>query len=206
MAAPIICLVTAGLATRRPVLDLIVEAAHAGVDVIQIRERQLDDRSLIDLARRALDATRGTAARIILNDRFDIALAARAFGVHLRGDSPAAGRIRPVAPSGFLIGRSVHDVTEASAIEAAGGCDYLMFGTIFSSASKLPGHATAGAEALRHLCASVRIPVIAIGGISIENVAEIRSAGASGIAAISLFDGGAPIASTVARLRRGFDT
>lgn len=186
--------------------DVIVEAAHAGVDVIQIRERHLDDRALLDLARRALDATRGAALRIVINDRFDIALAAKASGVHLRGDSPAAGRIRTIAPSGFFIGRSVHDVMEASDVAGAGGCDYLLFGTVFQSASKAHGHATAGAAALRQVCASVRIPVLAIGGITTDNVREVVAAGASGIAAISLFDGGAPIASTVALLRRRFDT
>lgn len=203
---PIICLVTAGLAPRRPVLDIIVEAARAGVDLVQIREPRLDDRALIDLARRAVDATRDWPARIVLNDRFDVALAAGASGVHLRAQSPPAARVHAAAPEGFLVGRSVHDLEEAMAVEAAGGCDYLVFGTVFPSASKRAGHPASGIEALRAVCSSIRIPVLAIGGISIGNVAAIRSAGASGIAAIGLFHGEDPIADTVTRVRRQFDT
>lgn len=205
MRVPIICLVTAGLAPERPVLDVIVEAARAGVDLVQIREPRLDDRALIDVTRRAVDATRDLLVRIVLNDRFDIAMAAGASGVHLRGQSPPAARVRAAAPEGFLVGRSVHDLEEAVAAEAAGGCDYLVFGTVFPSASKRPGHPVSGIEALRAVCSSVRIPVLAIGGISIGSVAAIRSAGASGIAAIGLFHGGDPIADTVTNVRRQFD-
>jgi thiamine-phosphate pyrophosphorylase len=203
---PCICLVTAGLAPERPVLDVIVEAARAGVDLVQIRERRLDDRALIDLTRRAVDATRDLPVRIVLNDRFDVALAAGASGVHLRGQSPPAARVRAAAPEGFLVGRSVHDLEEAVAVEAAGGCDYLVFGTVFPSSSKRPGHPASGIEALRAVCRSVQLPVLAIGGISIETVPAIRSAGASGIAAIGLFQGGDSIADTVRKVRRQFDT
>src|SRR6185437_13399014 len=80
----------------------------------------LDDRTLLALTREAIEATRQTAARIVINDRLDIALATNASGVHLRGDSYAATRVRPIAPGGFLIGRSVHDVDQAVAAVAAG--------------------------------------------------------------------------------------
>ena len=206
MPSPIICLVTGGRGLERPLLELIAEAAQAGVDLIQIRERRLDDRALADLTRRAVDASRGTGSRILVNDRVDIALAAHAGGVHLRGDSVAASRIRALAPDGFLIGRSVHDPAEAAAVEADGGCDYLVFGTVFPSTSKPSTDAIAGPDALREVCARVAIPVLAIGGISIENVSQVAASGASGIAAISLFERGEPIAATVSTLRRRFDT
>ena len=206
VSSPIICLVTAGRGRDQPLLDLIVEAAHAGIDLIQIRERRLDDRALLNLTRRTVEATSGTSARIVVNDRVDIALAAGASGVHLRGDSFAAGRIRTLAPPGFLIGRSVHDRAEAAAAEAAGGCDYLLFGTVFPSTSKLPTDPVSGPEALREVCATAGIPVLAIGGISIENVSQVAASGAAGIAAISLFQRGDSIAATVSTLRRQFDT
>jgi thiamine-phosphate diphosphorylase len=198
--------VTGGRGLERPLLELVAEAAQAGVDLIQIRERRLDDRALADLTRRAVEASRGTGSRILVNDRVDIALAAHAGGVHLRGDSVAASRIRALAPDGFLIGRSVHDPAEAAAVEADGGCDYLVFGTVFPSTSKPSTDAISGPDALREVCARVEIPVLAIGGISIENVSRVAASGASGIAAISLFERGDPIAATVSTLRRRFDT
>ena len=206
MPSPIICLVTAGRGREQRLLDLIVEAAHAGVDLIQIRERRLDDRALVNLTRRAVEATRGTTSRIVVNDRLDVALAADASGVHLRGHSFAADRIRALAPPGFLIGRSVHDPAEAAAVEAGGGCDYLLYGTVFPSTSKRPADPISGPGALREVCATVGIPVLAIGGISIENVSQVAASGAAGIAAISLFECGGPIAATVSTLRRRFDT
>jgi thiamine-phosphate diphosphorylase len=204
--SPIICLVTDGRGREQPLLDLIAEAAHAGVDLIQIRERLLDDRALVNLTRRAGEATRGTRSRIVVNDRVDVALAAHASGVHLRGDSFAAGRIRALAPPGFLIGRSVHDPAEAAAVEAGGGCDYLLFGTVFPSTSKRPANPISGPGVLREVCATVGIPVLAVGGISIENVSQVAASGAAGIAAISLFARGDAIAATVSMLRRRFDT
>ena len=206
MPSPIICVVTAGHGREQPLLDLINEAAQAGVDLIQIRERRLDDRALVTLTRRAIEATRGTRSRIVVNDRVDVALAAQASGVHLRADSFAAGRIRTLAPPGFLIGRSVHDPAEAAAVESGGGCDYLLFGTVFPSTSKSPTDPIAGPGALHEVCATVSIPVLAIGGISIENVSQVAAAGAAGIAAISLFERGDQIAATVSTLRRRFDT
>jgi len=200
---PIICLVTGG-GEVRALLDAIVEAAQAGVDFIQIREPGLADRTLMDLTREAVGATRGTPCRILVNDRFDIAMSANASGVHLRSDSFPAARIRAASPAGFLIGRSVHDVAEAEA--AAPDCNYLIFGTVFPSASKPAGHRASGLPALREVCAAVQIPVLAIGGISSGNVSDVASAGAAGIAAISLFRGREPMASVVAMVRRRFDT
>jgi len=200
---PIICLVTGG-AGERPLLDAIVEAAQAGVDLVQIREPGLGDPALLELTREAVEATRATPCRILVNDRFDIAIRANAQGVHLRSDSFPAIRIRAAAPQGFLIGRSVHDAAEAAAV--APGCDYLIFGTVFPSASKPVAHHAAGLAALRAACAAVHIPVLAIGGISTENVTDVAAAGASGVAAIGLFRGREPIASIVAAIRRRFDT
>jgi thiamine-phosphate diphosphorylase len=187
-------------------IDLIAAAARAGVDVIQIRELQLDDRTLLALTVDAVAAVRGTAARVLVNGRPDIALAAGASGVHLRSHSIAASRVRTLAPPGFLIGRSVHSPAEAAVAEADGGCDYLTFGTVFASGSKPPGHPVAGIEALGRACASVRLPVVAIGGVTIDRAPAIAAAGASGVAAIGLFASAKDLSRTVAALRHAFDT
>ena len=206
MASPLICLVTGDRGCGPQTLELVAASARAGVEWIQIRERRLDDRALAALTRRAVGLVRNSASRIIVNDRLDIALAAGASGVHLRGSSFAAGRVRAVAPEGFLIGRSVHTLAEATAVEAGGGCDYLLFGTVFPSSSKPSHHAVAGLDALRAVCRAVRLPVLAIGGISEATVRPAMEAGASGIAGISMFETTGSIVTAVARLRRQFDT
>lgn len=198
MQFPIICLVTSGQGIAP---GLVCEAAEAGVDLLQIRERSLNGGSLTALARRAVDDAGRTSCRIVVNDRVDIALATNASGVHLRADSFAAARVRRVTPAGFVIGRSVHDPTEAAEITEGGGCDYLIFGTVFPSVSKRPGHQAAGLDQLREVCRATTLPVIAIGGISLENAGAALAAGARGVAAMSLFRGG-PIAPIVSRLRR----
>ncbi len=170
--------------------DLVARAAHAvgtRVDVIQVRERDLSDRELAALVRAIVGVAAGTTTRVIVNDRADIAIAAGAAGVHLRGDSAAASRVRAMAPGGFLIGRSVHSLAEVDAAVAGGGCDYLLFGTVFLSDGKPEGHPVAGLEALREICARSPLPVIAIGGMTAERAAAARDAGAAGFAAVGMF-------------------
>lgn len=179
-------------------LNRITLAAVAGVDVIQIRERDLSDRDLLALVRGALDAVRGTAARILVNDRVDIALAAGAAGVHLRSDSADSTRVRAIVPPGFLIGRSIHDPGEAA---TARDCDFLLFGTVFTSAGKPAGHRVAGLDALRAACAQSRVPVLAIGGVDETNAAAVAAAGAAGIAAVGIFMADGPVASLVSLVR-----
>ena len=206
MTPPLICLVTGNRGHEQQTFELISAAVLAGVELIQVRERRLDDRGLAALTRQAVGLARNSTSRIIVSDRADIALAAGAAGVHLRGSSFAAGRLRALAPPGFLIGRSVHTLSEATAVEASGGCDYLLFGTVFPSPSKPANHAIAGLEALRAVCGAVRLPVMAIGGISVERVRPVAEAGASGIAGISVFETADSMSAVVARLRRQFDT
>lgn len=162
-------------------------AARAGVDLIQVRERGLDDRALLALVRRISLACAGSRALLLVNGRTDVALAGSAAGVHLPAASPEAARIRELVPADFLIGRSVHSMGEAVAAEQSGGCDYLIFGTVYPSASKPADHVPSGVEALRSVCHAVRLPVLAIGGIVPGRVREAAAAGASGIAAIGMF-------------------
>jgi thiamine-phosphate diphosphorylase len=206
-ASPLLCMVTPGDGeTGSSLIAAIVAAANAGVDLVQIRERHLDDRQLLLLTRAAVAALSATATRVLVNDRLDVALAAGAAGVHLRSDSFSAEAARRIAPPGFLIGRSVHSEQEALDTEAVGGCDYLVFGTVFPSTSKPAGHPTAGLDALRRVCERVRLPVLAIGGIAPHMAGSLRRAGASGLAAIGLFRSATDMPATVRDVRSAFDS
>jgi thiamine-phosphate diphosphorylase len=162
-------------------------AVRAGVDVVQVRERDLPDRALAALVRELAGVTAGTRTRILVNDRADIAIAAGADGVHLRGDSAPASRVRGLVPGGFLIGRSVHSLEDVDAAVAGGGCDYLLFGTVFPSDGKPDGAPVAGLDLLRRACARSALPVVAIGGIDETRVAQVLDAGAAGFAAVGHF-------------------
>lgn len=187
-------------------MDAAIEAAaSAGVALIQVRERGLEDADLLDLVagivRRA-----GGRARVVVNDRADVALAAGAAGVHLPAAAISAARLRTLVPSSFVVGRSVHSVDEAQRAERDGGCDYLVFGSVFETASKPAGHVPAGPEALAAVCAAVTLPVLAIGGISSERAGVMAAAGAAGIAAIGLFTHPEAAAAEVDALRRAFSS
>lgn len=202
-ASAAICLVTDR--ARFDVLSSVRAAARAGVDLVQVRERGMTDRALLSLVHDVLAAVAGTATRVLVNDRTDIALAAGAHGVHLRGDSVGAARVREIAPPGFLVGRSVHTVDEAVETDREGAVDYLVFGTVFPSASKPAAHAAAGLSELARVCSAVRTPVLAIGGVTPERATGVARAGARGVAAIGLF-GGTDIDRIVREIRRAFDT
>jgi thiamine-phosphate pyrophosphorylase len=195
-------------------LSQVRAAAAAGIDLIQIREPDLEAGELVGLTRRALEAVRDTATRVLVNERTDIALAAGAHGVHLRASSPPAARVRQFAPPSFLIGRSVHGAAEAIAVARAGGVDYLVLGTVFPTRSKPNGHPTIGLEEVARAARAITIPVLAIGGVTLERAADLAAAGASGVAAIGLFqpdssrgeDPAKPMAEIVRLLRIAFDT
>jgi thiamine-phosphate pyrophosphorylase len=197
-----------------PLAERLTLAGQAGVDLLQIREPDLSAAELSALVRevRTRLADGGAGARIVVNERVDVALAAEADGVHLKSDSIPTALVRRYVPAGFLVGRSVHSVDEARAAEAD-GADYVIFGTVFPSGSKPPGHRTAGLDALAGVAQAVQVPVLAIGGISLNTVAAAAEAGAAGVAAIGLFfDAAGPmddlrgrLTQTVAGLRLAFD-
>ena len=155
--------------------------------------------------------TRGTRTRVLVNDRIDVALACEADGVHLRADSVAPGVVRPLVPQGFIIGRSVHSVEEA---RAASNADYLIVGTVWATASKPEGRPLIGIDGFAAIASAVRIPTLAVGGVTADRAGDVAGAGGAGIAAIGLFHGrpspsgcaAVPLASVMADLRRRFDT
>lgn len=166
----------------------IAAAVAAGIDVIQIRERDLEARPLAELVRLAVAAARGGTTRVVVNERLDVALAAGAHGVHLRGDSIASALVRTMVPPGFLVGRSVHTPDEAA---GAGPVDYLIAGTVWATASKPAGHALLGVDGLARIVEATTVPVLAVGGVEIGHVSALARAGAAGLAAIGTWIGDA---------------
>jgi len=197
-----ICLVTDR--RRRPPVEQAAEAAAAGVDIIHVRERDLEAAQLGILVTAVVSATRGSSTKVVVNDRVDVAIACGADGVHLRGDSMPAARVRRMAPDGFLIGRSVHSAEEASTVAA--GADYLVAGTVFPTTSKPGQAAVLGLPGLSTIAHAVNVPVLAIGGMSVERASAVAGAGARGLSAIGLFaDPDRPIKEVVRLLRERFN-
>jgi thiamine-phosphate pyrophosphorylase len=195
----------------RALLEIIRKAAAAGIDWIQIREKDLEARALAELVRLAVAATRETGTKILVNDRLDVALAAGAAGVHLGEKSLSAETVekwrRSAVRMESQIGVSCHSVEAACAAERA-GADYIFFGPVFPTPSKAAFGTPQGIERLRDVCRSVRIPVLAIGGVTVESAHSCFDVGAAGLAAIRLFQESEDVSATAKRLRerlRAFD-
>ena len=220
---PILCYVTdrhllraaADSAGIERLLEKMETLAAAGVDWIQIREKDLSGKACAALTRDALhrispDLALGKSApRLIINDRLDVALAERAGGVHFGEQSlPVAeakrllvrNHLTQTLPRGFLVGASCHSLDAAKAA-ASDGADYLLFGPVFPTPSKAAYGPAQGIAHLSEVCAAVAIPVLAIGGISVDNAPSCLAAGASGIAAIRLFQNAPDAAGVVRSLR-----
>ena len=174
------------LAPPAALLDAIARNLAQGTDWIQIREKDLPARDLFHLVRSALALPNPSGSRILVNTRVDVALAAGAAGAHLPAGSPPAKTWRPLTPPGFLIGVSCHTVDEVRAAESD-GADYAVFGPVFAPRSKASPLAPRGLEDLSRAARAVRIPVLALGGITSVNLEDCLAAGAAGVAAISLF-------------------
>ncbi|HAK56640.1 MAG TPA: thiamine phosphate synthase [Acidobacteria bacterium] len=218
---PLICLVSdrhrlsPAASTVRQLDDLVglvAAAAAAGVDIVQVRERDLPGRTLTDLVGRCVHAADGSPTRVVVNDRVDVALAAGTAGVHLREDSVAAGRARALGRRGWLVTRAIHDATEIS--EQLAGVDLAVFGSVFPTVSKPAGHGVAGLSALGAAAREAAVPVLAIGGVSEERLEAVWRAGAAGVAGIGLFIDAARsghewavgLGRLVDRVRQSFDT
>jgi thiamine-phosphate pyrophosphorylase len=187
----------------RPLLPLIEEAVQAGIDLIQLREKDLPTRELLQLAASAVAAAKGSGTRIVVNDRLDIALVAGADGVHLGTQSIPVRAVWNIVPEGFLIGVSCHSRQDVLAAEAA-GADYVVLGPIFETPSKFAYGPPLGLDVLRDTASDTRIPVFALGGISVERVRACLDAGASGIAGIRIFQDAGSFEVRMRELRAQF--
>ena len=170
-----------------PILQQIQQAIDASVDLIQIREKDLATRPLLELASRALELAKGSRSKILINDRVDIALAGRLDGVQLGHHSVETGTVRKqLREMNLLIGASVHSMDEFL-LAAAQGASFATLGPIFATPSKSAYGPPLGLELLTTVCQRAPIPVFALGGIGLENYRSCLAAGAAGVAAIRLF-------------------
>jgi thiamine-phosphate pyrophosphorylase len=212
---PILCYVTersslrgAPVHAREALLLKIASAVAAGVDWIQIREKDLAARDCATLTRAALDhalqpTSNAGGTRILVNDRLDVAISEKAAGVHLGEHSLPVEHARKLVNqhhlSGtprFLVGVSCHSLDAAQAA-AASGADYLFFGPVFATPAKAAFGPPQGLDRLAEVSRTVSIPVLAIGGITLGNAASCLAAGAAGLAAIRLFQDAADLPSLI---------
>ena len=196
LSRPILYLITRGATTEgttpdAPEFALILRqvsaAVAAGINLVQIREKQLTTRVLFELVERASDLTRGTNTRLLVNDRADVSVGAGADGVHLTAQSLDAAMIRKTFGKEVLIGASTHSLAEARAAQEQ-GADFIVFGPVFETQSKKLFGPPVGLEKLADVARELRgFPVLALGGISVANAQDCFAAGAQGIAGISIF-------------------
>lgn len=161
--------------------------------MIQLRDKGGDLRSLYGEALAIRDLCRRQGALFIVNDRLDLALAVEADGVHLGQDDLPPRLARPLLRPGMLLGVSTHSVEEARAAESA-GADYIGFGPVYPTQIRGKARPAVGTEAIRAVKAAVKIPLLAIGGITLERVPAVMAAGADGVAVISAIVGSGDIA------------
>jgi thiamine-phosphate pyrophosphorylase len=183
-------LITDRAAASRPPADVVEECLAAGLRAVQLREKDLEARALLALADALREATQRHGARLIVNDRADVALAASADGVQRTHSSLPVSALRGFTPPGFLVGASVHSEAEARDA-AAQGADFIVFGPVYDTASKRRYGPPQGLAALEAVTHAVDRPVLAVGGLTPERVPEVLAAGAAGVAVIGAINAAA---------------
>ena len=182
-------------------LRAIEEALKGGVKAVQLREKDLGTRQLLQLAYETRGLTSKYGAKLFINDRVDIALAVDADGVHLGGDSMPAFAARKAAGEAMLIGVSAHSIEEARKAEEE-GADFITLGPIFETPSKIKFGHPLGPGLLREVREKISIPVFAIGGINKERAGSVLESGTTGIALISAILGSEDIRSNTEEFMR----
>lgn len=177
-------LITDRKQTQIPLSEAVLLALQGGVKAIQLREKDLPIRELLSLAQELREITKEFNAELFINDRVDVAIAVEADGVHLGHQSMPISAVRRIVRHDMLIGVSTHTIYEAQDAEA-GGADFITFGPIFPTPSKMHYGDPVGIEMLQRVKQYVNIPVFALGGIKLDVIPEVLRAGANGIAMIS---------------------
>lgn len=183
-------LITDRAASTRPPLEVVEECLGAGLRAVQLREKDLEVRALLALAEPLREATRRHGARLLINDRADVALAVGADGVQRTHTSLPVAALRGITPPGFLVGASAHSTAEAREA-ATEGADFVVFGPVYDTPSKRRYGPPQGLAALEAAAAATPRPLLAVGGITPERVREVRAAGAAGVAVIGAVYGAA---------------
>jgi thiamine-phosphate pyrophosphorylase len=191
-----LCLVTDRSQVAGTLEEAVETCLGAGLKAVQLREKDLAARDLLSMARVLRDSTRRHGAKLLVNDRADVALGVGADGVQRAGTSLPVSALRAISPPGFLIGASVHSLAEARAAEPE-GADFLLFGPVYDTPSKRQYGPPQGLSALERVASAVRLPVFAVGGLTPARVAEVTRAGASGVAVIAAILGAARPADAV---------
>jgi thiamine-phosphate pyrophosphorylase len=168
----------------RAALDVVTAAVSAGAPVVQVRAKDCTDRVLYDFARRVVGICAPAGATCLVNDRVDVALAAGADGTHLGAEDLPLEAARRIAGPDHLLGGTARDPVRAAALVAQ-GADYLGVGPAWPTTTKTGLPDPLGAEWIGTVAGAVAVPVIAIGGVTVERVAELVAAGASGVAVVS---------------------
>lgn len=172
------------LTVNRSLLTVVRQALKGGVKTVQLREKDLGTPELLKLSYKMKDLTKKYNARLFINDRLDVALAVGADGVHLTQNSIPADAVRKAVKKKLLIGVSTHSLKEAKEAEKT-GADFITFGPIYRTPSKLKYGLPIGINTLRKVSRGIKIPVFAIGGVKGNKIKEVRKAGAYGVAMIS---------------------
>lgn len=166
-------------------LTVAVKAAlKGGVKAVQLREKDMETRDLLKLAYKMRKVTAEYRAQLFINDRFDIALAVGADGVHLTQNSMPAGAVRRVVKNKLLIGVSTHSLKEAKDAEKE-GADFITMGPVYSTPSKMKYGVPVGLGTLKKVCGKIKIPVFALGGVKSNRIGKVMETGVHGIAIIS---------------------
>lgn len=171
------------LAGEKPLEKVVKDAVAGGVDIVQLRERNLHSRGIYALAKKIKEAIDCTSARLLINDRVDIAIAIGADGVHLGQKGIPVDTVRRMVGHGMVIGVSTHSLEEALKAEAE-GADYILFSPVFSTRCK-PGAIPKGVGALLEVRSKVGIPVVPLGGINSSTLPELARRGITNAAVMS---------------------
>jgi thiamine-phosphate pyrophosphorylase len=195
--------VDVALLRGRPVGEVVRSLAEAGAEIVQLRAKGLPDRDLLRAAREAVEAAHGVGARLIVNDRPDVALLCGADGVHVGQDDLDPVLVRRILPNA-LVGFSTHDAAQVAIADAL-PVDYIAVGPVFATTSKERPDPVVGPALLVEARRLTRRPLVAIGGIQASNVGEVRAAGASGLAVLSAVLGAPDPGAAFRALRSALD-
>lgn len=169
---------------QKDLISSVKMAIDGGVKVVQLRGKRMPARELLKIGKRLRLLTNSSSVKLFINDRIDIAMAVDADGIHLGQNSIPVSVARDIAGDKFIVGVSTHNIKEAKEAEL-GGADFITFGPIFATRSKLVYGPPVGLRRLANIAKDVKIPVFAIGGIKTDRINSVMEKGAYGIAVIS---------------------